>query len=165
MNEFRAYVALVREVFGSSTHILGAETGGGESLAEFIVQGSCAPRTNVTDVLDLQSDLRSTASAVHLLFPCAQARLDVLPNRLSREPSSFPSRSHLHTLVFTCRHSFRRDRCLRNRSFRHARSRTARVPHQSRRKSSSLPQISSERKDLASRRVGFLQSEWLRQRA
>ncbi|UJR34123.1 hypothetical protein I4U23_021530 [Adineta vaga] len=58
--------ALGKELFSSTIDILGMETGGGESLAEFIIQ-----------------DVQNKEENVRLLFPCAQARLDILPNRLS----------------------------------------------------------------------------------
>ncbi|CAF4784676.1 unnamed protein product [Rotaria sp. Silwood1] len=59
---------LVKEFFGPTTNILGAESGGSELLADFIIK-----------------DVRDIEGTVNLLFPCAQARLDLLPKRLSSE--------------------------------------------------------------------------------
>ncbi|CAF0725916.1 unnamed protein product [Adineta steineri] len=59
---------LVKELFGSTVNISGAETGGGESLADFIIK-----------------DVHNIDGKINLLFPCAQARLDILPKRLSAE--------------------------------------------------------------------------------
>ncbi|CAF1231761.1 unnamed protein product [Rotaria magnacalcarata] len=64
--------ALVQEIFGSTAKILGAESGGSECLAEFIIK-----------------DVESTEGTVSLLFPCAQARLDILPRRLSSEQAIY----------------------------------------------------------------------------
>ncbi|CAM4920496.1 unnamed protein product [Rotaria socialis] len=58
--------ALVQEIFESTAKILGAESGGSECLAKFIIK-----------------DVEGTEGTVNLLFPCAQARLDILPRRLS----------------------------------------------------------------------------------
>ncbi|CAF0990093.1 unnamed protein product [Rotaria sp. Silwood1] len=59
---------LVKELCGPTTNILGAESGGSELLADFIIK-----------------DVRDIEGTVNLLFPCAQARLDLLPKRLSSE--------------------------------------------------------------------------------
>ncbi|CAF1273134.1 unnamed protein product [Adineta ricciae] len=64
-----ATASLVKDLFGSTVDILGAESGGGESLAEFIIK-----------------DVQNRKETANLLFPCAQARLDILPKRLSNAP-------------------------------------------------------------------------------
>jgi len=63
-----ATATIVKEIFGSTTNILGAESGGSEPLADFIIK-----------------DVHDVEGTVNLLFPCAQARLDMLPKRLSSE--------------------------------------------------------------------------------
>lgn len=73
----------VREIFGAAVDILGAETGGGESLADFIVQGNLADQLTISSVSFV--DVRRVEGPVRLFFPCAQARLDALPKRLSNQ--------------------------------------------------------------------------------
>ena len=66
-------MSLAKEVFGSTVDIRGADCGGGEPLADFILQDTF--------------DIRQTQSKIHLLFLCAQARLDLLPKKLSNDSS------------------------------------------------------------------------------
>lgn len=84
---------LVRDVFGRSIDVEGDESGGGEALANLIVNGKKITRKIRDKWFFLlpfcDSDSFEARQSTDLLFLCAKSRHDALPKRLNQEKEKF----------------------------------------------------------------------------